>query len=141
MTDVYVVRRGNAFIAGWPDDQEKLKRVHEGEMIKVSFSKPRNAKFHKKYFALLQVVVDNDDRYEGVEEVLHVMKLKLGHYDNIVNTDGRIIYKPKSISFAKMDDIAFNDFYQKTVNKILKDFLKKWDEETLDKAVDIIIRF
>lgn len=141
MSEIYAVRKSNCFIPVNDSDLENLKRVKNGEMVKVEIKKPRNIKFHRKFFALLQIVVDNDERYANTNVVLHIMKLKLGHYESIVNTNGKMIYIPKSISFTKMDDTSFGEFYQQAVNKVLSDFLPEWNEEVLEQAVETIIRF
>lgn len=124
----------------WEDDEESIKRLTDGKLYTIDIKKVRNPNFHAKFFALLKIVVDNTD-YINTEQVLILLKLKLGHYDKIINTNGKIVYAPKSISFSKMDDIEFEKFYNNCIKIILRDFLQHWESETIQKAIDQIVRF
>lgn len=129
MAVIRLEKRADYLVPSLEEDKDKASKIKHGEVIQVEFKRIRNPKFHKKYFALLQIVAEYDDRYDTVNDVLLVMKLKLGHYRTIVNTDGRVIYVPKSISFGSMEQIDFEDFYSRTINKILSDFVTHWVQQ------------
>lgn len=137
---VRLVKQYQILLPSLPEDAEALASIANGEVIEIEFKAPRNGKFHRKFFALLGVVVDGTD-YDNVEQILHLLKLKLGHYENIINTNGKVVYFPKSISFAKMNQIEFERFYNQSVNIILRDFLQNWTKDDIDRAVERIIRF
>ena len=124
-----------------PDDIASLESIPQGCIVEVELKRPRNAKFHKKFFALIGIVVDNHDNYSTTEQVLHIIKLKLGHYQTIINTNGKLIYIPKSISFSSMDQDTFNKFYNNTVDIVLRDFLTNWKNEDIMRAIDEVSRF
>jgi len=140
MTTINLIRKGDYFVPSLEEDLEKLTKVKFGEIIQVTFKKPRNSKFHRKFFALLQIVVGNTD-YKNVNQVLMLMKLKLGYFEFIVNTNGKLVYMPKSISFGKMDEIEFQIFYKQAIHKVLSDFLTNWEEEHVNQAIEQVIRF
>jgi len=127
-----------------PDNEETvlaMQKVKTGEVISVTYVKPRNYQFHKKFMALVQIVYDNQDKYSSIEDVLTEIKLQVGHYEEHVSLGGKIIYKPKSISFAKMDEIEFNDFYSKALDAVLKYFLTDSEECEVNQMVDRVIGF
>jgi len=101
---------------------EILKKVAVGSGILVDFKPKRNYLFHKKAFALLNLVFQNQDRYDNLDDLLVEFKLKSGHYQEHISTKGNLMYIPKSISFAEMDQNEFEDLYQKFLDIAFKHF-------------------
>jgi len=131
---------GGVLAPSLPDDEIALSSLKRGEIVEVTLKKPRNSAFNRKYFAMLQIVVDNTE-YDNSEQILHLLKLKLGYYDEIISTNGKVVYIPKSISFAKMTPDEFSRFYNQSINIILRDFLTSWKDSDIDSAINQIIRF
>jgi hypothetical protein len=131
---------GDLLSPALPCDAEYTDKLKQGEIIEVNSKRPRQAWRHDKYFALLHIVVDNTD-YIKVEQVLTLIKLKLGHFETIINTNGKVVYKEKSISFGSMDEDTFRIFYNDTVNVVLRDFLTNWEDEDIQTAIDEVVRF
>ncbi len=100
----------------YDSDYELFKKITNGSIIKCVVTKPRNILFHRKFFALLNLVFLNQEKYENLEDLLIEIKLKTGHYKEHITTKGIMIYVPKSISFAKMDEYSFDKFYSKVLN-------------------------
>ena len=73
------------------------------------FTRPRNYQFHKKFFAMIHMVAESMDKPE--ELVLKWIKIAVGLYDEMIMPGGKIVYVPRSISFAKMDQPEFDEFY------------------------------
>jgi len=137
---INLVKHGGVLIPSLAADEAALSTISRGEIVSAKITKPRNSAHNRKFFALLQIVVENTD-YENSEQVLHLLKLKLGHYDAIVSTNGKVVYMPKSISFAKMDQAKFNEFYNQSINIVLRDFLTDWKNEQINNAIDQVVRF
>ena len=123
-----------------PEDEIKLSKWKFGDVLCVEVKKPRNGKFHKKFFALLHVVFGNQDKYSNMEDLLTEIKLKTGHYTEHITTKGIVVYIPKSISFAKMDELQFQMFYSKVIDVVLRDFLPM-DKNDLDSMVNEVLSF
>lgn len=100
-------------------DKQITDKIGIGEEIEVLLRKARNPKFHRKFFGLLNMVLQNQEKYETLEDLLTEVKIRVGHYSEYITDDGKIVYTPKSISFEKMDEISFDRFYEKTVDAIL----------------------
>ena len=111
-------------------DEEKYNKIKLGEDVKAVIRKPRNIKFHKKFFALLNLTLENQQKYKTQEELLYELKIHVGHYDWHHTLMGKPIPKVKSIDFNSMDEIEFEEFYDKcsSINstKIKVDIMRRF---------------
>lgn len=133
MAEILLIKTISGLKPSDEKSEEALKRFKIGDIVKTKISKPRNIKFHRKYFKLLDVVLENQERYSNTEELLVAVKLKLGLYDTITTLNGKIAPVLHSISFAKMDEIKFSELYTNTL-MILADFLQ-CDLKELDSKI------
>ncbi len=120
-------------------DADEIKKLNQDETYKCVITMPRNIGFHRKYFALIDLTLTNlhEDKWSQItttEDLLFVIKIYLGHVDRIL-IDGKVHERPKSISFAKMDQAAFEDFYSRTIDIILASFLSGVNREQLEQEV------
>jgi len=120
-----------------PESEENFKRLSEFPEL-WEHKKSRNLLFHRKFFALLKVVFDNQEKYENQEDLLVEIKLKTGHYKEHVTTKGQIIYVPRSIAFENMDQISFELFYDKAIDVVLKHFISGTREEIDRKVLEVL---
>ena len=104
------------------------------DLIRCQVTKPRNLAFHRKFFALVNLVVQNTD-YDTVDQFLHVLKVRMGHCDFVPNGKGTLAAVPRSISFAKMDNDEFAKFYNHAIDIILKYFMTGADRHDLEMEV------
>lgn len=117
-----VKQLNNTFKAAYDSDYETMKKIKVGDFLECDIKKPRNYEFHKKYFALLNMVFDNQERYSNITDLRHDLTLEIGYYTLRRNLSGDMIKIPNSISFASMDELTFNDLYSKTIKSIVKHF-------------------
>lgn len=98
-------------------DYEKLKesKLKMGEVYEVEIKKKRNYEFHKKFFALINLCHDNQEHFDYFDDTREYLTIKAGYYRKIMMPNGNIQVRAKSISFANMDEIEFEDLYQKTI--------------------------
>lgn len=112
----------NKFSVCYDSDYEKMKHIKANDAVEVEIKKPRNIKFHRKFFALIEMVYQNQERYNNKEELRYDLIVASGHYTKRVNLDGEEIEIPDSISFSKMDEIEFNRLYSNVIDVIIKYF-------------------
>jgi hypothetical protein len=93
------------------EDVEKLKKIEPGELVEVDIKIPRNYKFHKKFFALLDLMWSNDSLQLTKTRYRKEMLKAAGYYDVYVGSDGNEIKEAHSISFAKMEQHTFDELY------------------------------
>lgn len=137
---IYLKRKGDTLIPLSEADHDNLKRIRDGEIILVDYKKPRNPLFHNKFMSLVRLVYNNSDQYESVESLLNVFKVELGYYDTMWWRSMEIRI-PRSISFASMDELEFEDFYDKAVTMALHRFLPSVGKEELEEYVNQIARY
>lgn len=109
------------------EDEEKLKSLPLDWDGIVTLRHPRNYEFHKKYFALIKLGFENQERYKNKDHYRYVMQMKAGYYDS-VETDKGTIWLPKSVSFGSMENHEFNDLYEKVLTEVSNDLGLGTDE-------------
>ncbi|QQV90515.1 NinB/ Orf homologous recombination mediator [Polaribacter phage Freya_1] len=112
----------NTFSIAYNSDYEKSKKLKAGVHFECEIKKKRNYEFHKKYFALINMLFDNQERYNNVDDLREDLTIEAGFYTKRENIKGESIKKADSVSFASMDEFKFNELYNKTLDVIVKYF-------------------
>lgn len=112
----------------------KVAQMKSGDIVLLDYKPKRNYQFHKKGFALLNLIFENQDKFDTLEALRTEMKLKAGHYEIHVTLKGKPIYIPKSMSFADMDEEEFTEIYSKFIDIALKHFVSM-DKQELENAI------
>lgn len=95
---------------------QQLRKLKLGTTVRADIAVPRNIKHHRKFFALLNMVWQSAGDWVTVEDLLTQLKLKLGlTHDVVVRESGEIVKVLGSISFAAMDQTAFDAFYERAL--------------------------
>ena len=100
------------------DKLEKAKFI-EGEYYEVDIRKKRNIKFHRKFFALINLCFENQEHYKHVEDLREELILLAGFFRETVNHLGEVKRKALSLSFSSMDEIQFEDVYNKVLTEVM----------------------
>lgn len=124
-------RLGGLLAPGDQQAEEALKKIGQGELMQCEIKRPRNLSFHRKYFALLTLVFQNQEKYEDFEAFRAEVTMRAGWWEEHKHLSGKISFFPKSISFAKMDENDFSKLYDKTIDVLLEHFLPGTPRETL----------
>lgn len=123
MATLFLRRVGNALFPDGDESISALMDVPFGKSLKAEIRQPRNPAFHRLYFALCKRIGDGIGK--DAEDISTVFKYATGHLETFRSKHHGEIRVPKSISFAKMDDIAFRVFF----NKCLDVALTEWGIE------------
>ena len=124
------------------DDAEAIVRsIGMGETVSVEVKRPRNLKHHLLFFALMNLVWQNSshDKYATVDDLVTEVKLVTGHYDRrIIQFEGKPynVLTPRSISFAAMDQVAFDAFFQRVCDWVSSDVLPGVTEAELRQELE-----
>lgn len=133
--EVLLVKQLNgSLLPAYDSDKEKLKRFKAGEPFKADVIKPRNLKFHRKTFALFNMLFQNQEVYHNLEHLRHDLTVEAGYYDEVVNFQGEVTKRAKSISFAAMDDLQFGEYYNNILDTIVRCF--HFDKEQILENVE-----
>ncbi len=132
MADAYMIKtpRG-ALVPADAESAEALAKVKVGQGVKVTYTRTRNIKFHRKFFALLKLAYDAWNppplmyRDQPVKTTFDQFRRQLtilaGYYEveqSIDNPDKfKLVAKP--ISFAKMSQDEFERLYNAVLDVLL----------------------
>lgn len=127
----------------YDDDYEEKRKLKIGETYKAKITKARNVRFHKKYFALLNVAwefipeAEQEDHFNNnVENFRKSVLISAGHCDRIWLPDYEVwAHSPKSISFSKVDELEFTEIYNNTLNVILLKYLEGISREEIENEI------
>jgi len=133
--DVLLVREGTRLGAADPISAEAIAGIKLHETVTASIRRPRNGKHHRKLFALLKLVFDNQNTFATTEQLLDALKLATGLFDVGKTVDGIPFASPKSISFAAMDQNAFEQWYDKAIEVVLTKIIPNMNREDLEMQV------
>lgn len=121
--ELYLVKQLNgSLLPAYDSDYEKVKKIKQGDTVKCEVTKPRNIKFHKKFFALMNLVYQNQERYEHIDDLREQLTIAAGYYTTTYTLEGVEQQKAKSISFAAMDELEFGELYNALLDVIIKYF-------------------
>lgn len=117
-----VKQKDNTFKVAYDSDYENIKKIKVNEIYQCEIKQPRNLKFHRKFFALIKMVFDNQEHYTSFDRLRKHLIIEAGFYDESVDFKGTIQQEAKSISFASMKQYQFDDLYSKVLDVIVKYF-------------------
>lgn len=120
--------------------REALKRFKQGEIITVDLKKPRNPQFHRKFFAMLKIIFENQEYFSSLESLRHVCLIEIGECELIRMKGGKEYYKPHSMNFASMDELAFGLLYDKAVQWVITTVIPGLEAKGLDDMVSMELR-
>lgn len=121
--------------------EDALRKLGHGQIVTVEVRRPRNIKFHRLYWALVTIVWEQLDeaRYPTSEDLHAAIKIAAGLRTRIVLPDGTVGFIPGSIAFHKMDQAAFEQFYDRVCDLISRHFLPGVKSEELKAEVELMI--
>ncbi|CAB3784464.1 DUF1367 family protein [Pararobbsia alpina] len=132
-------------------EADKCRRFKVGATVRAEVSFMRNSKFHRKFFAMLDIGFDAFEPPETEHRGLPVQKsrerfrkdciIAAGFYDAVANLKGEVRAEAHSISFASMDDEEFERVYSAVANVLLQKVLRNYSRADLDEVVDRMVSF
>jgi hypothetical protein len=105
------------------DDHAELfwRSCGMGEIVAMEARKPRNLKWHRKYWKLMSVIAENSDVLETAEQVHLFVKACLGFGDWVhVPGASKPLFFERSTAFGKMSADDWADYYDKAVGVICR---------------------
>lgn len=117
-----------------------LERVKIADLVMCEVRKPRNLKFHRKFFALVKLLYENlpeasAAHYASQDEFLDALKWAAGVRETFKRPGGEIGERPGSINFAKMDDTSFAEFYDKVIDLACTKIIPGMDSDALREEI------
>ena len=123
--EIHLVRTSLGLQAYSDEDYEMLKKIKIGSIVKAKIMQSRNIKFHRKFSSMINAAWDSltEEQRKNMrskdtfrEQLLIVSGFSEPLYD--INGE-KFMERAKSISFAKMDEPAFDTVYNRVLDTIL----------------------
>lgn len=151
-----------ALMPAHQQDEDEIKKLPNGQPVRCKVTRIRNVGHHRKYFALLNYAFDTweppalkpkdmqraanldimpQDIEKNFERFRKDIAILAGFYTTTFRVNGDMVFEPKSISFAKMDQDEFELLYDKTIDVIVKHVLKAYTGEELRSVVEQVMEF
>ena len=117
----HLSKKGIYFIPSTDSDREIAVKIGQGELIEAEFKKGRNYEFHKKFFVLINIGFENQEKEKNFALYRAKLMIQIGCCDVILLDDGSANFIPWSISYDKMpDNNTFEEVYNKAVDYIAR---------------------
>ncbi len=123
--EIHLVRTSLGLQAYSDEDYEELQKIKVGSVVKAKIVQPRNIKFHRKFFAMINAAWDSlterqRTNLRSKETFREQLLITSGFSEPLYDINGQqFLERAKSISFAKMDEPAFDKVYSKVLDTIL----------------------
>jgi hypothetical protein len=134
MASAVIMRRG---LRGLEPDNDlsrhAMSKLKLGDAVRVEIKRPRNLRWHRRYWALVSLIADNTERY--VPDDIHaLLKLRCGCRRLIVDSRGQH-WIPDSISFNRMSHDEWVAFWDRVVEYVDTELLPGVGKETLAREL------
>lgn len=104
--------------------QDDMARVKLGDVVELKMTKVRNGGFHRLFFAMLRLISENSNPHISEAAALHYAKTAAGVGEFEPTGKGsELRFIPGSISFAAMDQVAFDAFVKSAIPPLVTRFM------------------
>lgn len=162
MSEIMLVKLPNGKLEGLSEADKlsykrfksRLNNLEAGELCTIDAKLPRNGKFHRRFFAMMNLGFDawepqrQHKSYKGMPVAKNFERFRsdvlilAGHYEQTFSLDGKLKLEAKSISFASMQQPEFEAVYNSCLDILLADVLKTYaGREEVNSVVENILRF
>lgn len=147
MPTIEVVKTNRGELRGYGQENDEAfkrfktftKNLEPGEFFSFTYRRPRNIKFHRKYFALLDFLYDHWEPEQGRKRLTYKghaiaknreafreqITILAGFYEQTFDLEGRMRLVAKSIAFDKMSEEEFAELYKATIDVGMKHILPR----------------
>lgn len=123
--EIHLLRTSTGLRPYTDDDYEEMKKIKVGSIVNANIVRPRNVKFHRKFFALIRAAWDSLTEQQrinlrSIDTFREQLLITSGFSEPLYDLNGqKFLERAKSISFANMDEPAFNEVYSRVLDTIL----------------------
>lgn len=139
VAELWLIKVGSALHPDGPESQAVFDKMPFGKPLQAEVKQKRSAKHHRLFWAICARIANALDRDDlDAEAIADALKIETGHfwvYQSAKDGPRRVA---KSIAWAKMDQLAFSDFFERCVRAaylewkipadVFSDLLERKDE-------------
>lgn len=128
----------------YDEDYDEKKKLKLGEIYEAEIKLKRNSAFHRKFFALINagyafLPERTQNGFRSIEGFRAYLTVAAGFYEVYFNPRLReFVEVPKSIKFSSMDELEFNELYDKVKDVI---FGLIGDRITIEQFENSLVNF
>jgi hypothetical protein len=117
-----------------------LMRLEPGEMVEISVYKERLGWYHRKHMALEQRLFEAQERFEDFKAFRDWLKVGSGFVDWYPGPRGAVMPVPKSIRYAKLEQLDMEKFHDDMLVFLRTEHATKtlWKHLGLTARIDMI---
>lgn len=113
-----------------------LRKVQVGEVVRVEVTKPRVHKNLRRWWALMNLIHQNSDQFRSPEQAHDYVKILAGHCTQIVSkSTGEVYLVADSISFGRMDEVEFQQVWQRAIKAVAEHIIPGIDEQEMENEI------
>ena len=148
---ILVKKKNGEWSPASPESADESKRKKVGSYVEAKSKSTRSVKFHRKYFALLNLMFENWQQPElehkgetikpSFDRFRKDVAILSGWYNTVVNIDGELRLEPKSISFGNMSEDKFSELYSRTIDLALERIMPGSDYDRINAEVEKVLNY
>ena len=132
MSKLLVTKTPSGLKPTYESDYDIYSKIPLNETFEIDYKKPRNVRFHRKFFSLLKMAFENQSDYPSLERMRKRLIEVAGYYDEYrAPLTKELVKEVHSISFASMDETEFNTLYN-AVKYVISQWLGIDDQDIND---------
>ncbi len=129
---LFVRNTTHGLVPLYDEDYEEKRKLVIGKDYLADIKTPRNLKFHRLYFSLINCAWDLQSEvrrekmfHNSIENFRKTVQISAGHFELVYNVRLKDwVEIPKSISFENMEESEFKDLYERVRDVLFRVFLK-----------------
>lgn len=134
-----VVKGGFEPASAYYAEMLRNKGIKIGDVVRVEMTKPRYPRHHRLVMAALQKVLDNQEGLLTMNQLLTVVKIKMGYAEPFVDAvAGKTYWVPQSIAFDAMDQSEFEVFWKDLCKLIARDYFHGMTDAQVAQLADMM---
>jgi len=158
MAEAFFIKSPSGVLTPASDaDKAEIDKLRSGQAVRVKFTRVRNLKFHRKWFALARFAYDYWEPTVKVKEARRALAFEAernfdrfrkdliilaGYYEAFYRIDGTVRVEAKSIAFENMSEEEFEKLFSATIDVVLKHICPQYTEEQMrNEIVDMTMAF
>lgn len=115
----------------------RLDSLGDGSIL-FSWHEPRSGKYHRRFFALVNRLLETQEQFQDIEHILTWLKVGAGYADLVPGPKGKPVALAKSINFATLDQAEFEPIAQDIIQFIRSQHAMRFLWPHLDDASGMV---
>ena len=153
MEAFFIKKANGSLFPASEEDAELLSKIKLGKTVKLTLTRTRNVKYHRKYFALLNLAFDywtppekevpvymrGQQPEKNLDTFRSDITILAGFYDATYRLNGDTKLVAKSISFYNMSEDNFEKLFSATIDVVINRICTQYTEHQLRRQVENLV--